>query len=358
MKTPPWLRLHRRVRQQAKVQRLSDAHFRAWVNLLCSTDDEGVLPADLGDLAFELRLSETDLETALAALVAARLFVKREDGRFIAHDWSDWQHKSDVSTERVRKHRERQKAVSETAVGTGSGTGETVSGTPPDTETDQNRSDTQAAGACADADFDRFWDAFEHRLDASKPLALAAWNDIADRPPIDDLLEAVAGYRAFLAAERVGRKPGVQGPPLMHAANWLRERRFDAFIAARTTQDAAVAAQLQNRLAKIPEGGWRDTAQAFAKAHGWPLWDGVMSAAKLDVEDDGKTLVIEFDRHFSRDFAEERGVTAKIATVAAPLPVVLRVKARAPAAAPKADDPDPLEIPAFCRRDPEPKEAA
>ena len=111
---PRWFRSHVAKLENPKVQRLSDAHYRAWESLLCvAARFDGVLP-DLSDTAFYLRRSAEETAELVEALIKARLF-ERTDAGIRPHDWDDWQYKSDVSTERVKRFRQRPRAVSATS---------------------------------------------------------------------------------------------------------------------------------------------------------------------------------------------------------------------------------------------------
>ena len=115
-----WFRSHANKLDNPKVQRLSDAHYRAWDSLLCvACRYDGVLPP-LRDVAFLLRRSEAATAKLLDALRAAGLFVETERG-IEPHDWNDWQFKSDVSTKRVERHRERHEQRSRNVSGDGPG---------------------------------------------------------------------------------------------------------------------------------------------------------------------------------------------------------------------------------------------
>lgn len=113
----PWLRIKTTARHNPKIQRLG-ALFQPWFNLLClGGERDGYLPA-MEDIAFELRLPEKRAVVVVSELVARKLVDETPDGRFRMHDWDEHQFKSDISTERVKRFRERQMkpfhAVSET----------------------------------------------------------------------------------------------------------------------------------------------------------------------------------------------------------------------------------------------------
>jgi hypothetical protein len=114
--------MHDCVLDDPKVQRLDGEVFKVWVNLLCvASRCDGVLPS-FEDTAFMLRMDVVDLMPHMKALQAAGLLDDTDDG-LAPHKWNERQYKSDVSTDRVKRFRERSTKQDET-----------VSETPPDTE--------------------------------------------------------------------------------------------------------------------------------------------------------------------------------------------------------------------------------
>lgn len=103
----PWLRLYRKTVNNPKVQKLRPELFKAWVNILCATDDDGTVP-DTADLAFALRVTESKAKEWVSALLAARLLAA-EGGRVSAHDWSE--HNYDEGYKHVKSHRARRAAA-------------------------------------------------------------------------------------------------------------------------------------------------------------------------------------------------------------------------------------------------------
>lgn len=123
-----WLRLYENVVNDPKMQRLPAEVFKGLINLWCiASANGGVLPP-IADIAFTLRTSEARVMALLDRLREAALL--DDDGTDIRpHNWNSRQFKSDVSTERVKRYRERQRGAS--------GNGDaTLHETPPDTETD------------------------------------------------------------------------------------------------------------------------------------------------------------------------------------------------------------------------------
>jgi len=102
-----WFRFYDEALDDPKVQRLSPHLFRVWINLLClASKADGVLPCT-ADIAFRLRMSETDARSALDDLILAELLDVCPDGKLRPHNWSGRQCASDTSKERTRKWREK-----------------------------------------------------------------------------------------------------------------------------------------------------------------------------------------------------------------------------------------------------------
>ncbi|TXH44475.1 MAG: hypothetical protein E6Q97_32605 [Desulfurellales bacterium] len=97
----PWFRLYRSMVDNAKAQALRPDLFKAWINILCCTDDEGNVPP-IDVLCFKLRRTQPVVAKYISELSTLGFIV---DNR--AHDWSEHQYKSDVSTDRVKRFRER-----------------------------------------------------------------------------------------------------------------------------------------------------------------------------------------------------------------------------------------------------------
>lgn len=130
-----WFRFYAEALDDPKVQKLDGDTFKAWVNLLClTTKNGGVLPA-IDDIAFALRIDANGARTLVERLLNATLIDKLNGGmngcRYAPHGWHKRQYKSDTSTERVKRFRERSKPTEETA---------------PDTESETEDSEANASG--------------------------------------------------------------------------------------------------------------------------------------------------------------------------------------------------------------------
>jgi hypothetical protein len=130
-----WLRLYTSILNDPKVQRLKAEHFKGWINLLClAKEQDGILP-ELPDIAFCLRISETEAQELVSTLQRNGLLDKSGE-HFTPHNWESRQYVTDVSTDRVRRFRERRR--------NGEGNvSEGVSGSVSATAPEQSRAETE-----------------------------------------------------------------------------------------------------------------------------------------------------------------------------------------------------------------------
>lgn len=246
-----WLRLYDSILDDPKIQMLSDKAFRALINLWClAKRNGGKLPADIRSLAFSLRWPEGKVRETLQALISARLIDKTETG-YEPHDWKQHQYESDVSTERVKRFRERHV----------NGSAKHLNGateTPPDTESEaETETNTPADAGSAPVskpkarkrteyvpDFEAFWKAYEPPLNSTKADAFLAWMQTAEqRPPLEQLLNAVRAHNAWIAEESRKRK---SEHPKKLAETWLRKQAWTSFLTV-SVDPAKAAAQLARR---------------------------------------------------------------------------------------------------------------
>lgn len=161
-----WFRFYSEALDDPKVQRLDGDTFKAWINILCiANQNDGFLPVG-DDLAFALRIDANAARTVVERLLNAGLIDKLTGGangyRYAPHGWNERQYKSDTSTGRVKRFRERSKPV-------------TV--TPPDTEAETEvtlSKDNGAANAAVEDSDAQFWDTAKSYLrgESKNPGAL------------------------------------------------------------------------------------------------------------------------------------------------------------------------------------------
>ena len=119
-----WFRLYDEVLDDPKVQKLSPELFKFWINLLClASKKDGVLP-DAEAVSFALRTPFHETRECLDSLFQCGLLDQNKKG-MTPHGWSKRQYKSDTSTDRVKRFRQRYRNVTPT-----------VTETPPDTYTE------------------------------------------------------------------------------------------------------------------------------------------------------------------------------------------------------------------------------
>lgn len=117
-----WFRFYNQAIRDPKVLRLSDSDFRLWVSLLAvASENDGSIPC-LSDLKLLLNRRLDHLSTGIDRLVKASLIDQLEAG-YEPHNWTKFQYRSDKSTERVQRFRERNRNSVET---------------PPDSDTDSD----------------------------------------------------------------------------------------------------------------------------------------------------------------------------------------------------------------------------
>ncbi|MGA1806726.1 hypothetical protein VHN57_08455 [Sphingobium sp. WW5] len=189
-----WFRMYAEVLDDPKVQRLNGEDFKGWVNILCLTaKHNGTLPA-ASDIAFALRMDEKKAAKLLQRLVSCGLLVEDETG-LKPNKWDTRQYKSDVSTSRVKRFRERSKKQDETE-------GETA----PDTETEAEVIPfSNENGSASDPD-KVFWDSAKAFLGSSKASLIGKWVSQHDRPSV---AAAIASAQAERAVDPIAFIEGV-----------------------------------------------------------------------------------------------------------------------------------------------------
>lgn len=206
-----WFRVDDGLVDDPKVQQLSDRLFRAVINLWCITSQNGGNFPPIEQIAFKLRLSPAKSAKVVDELRAAGL-VDDDDQGSRPHNWNGRQFKSDVSTDRVKQFRERQRNVSPA-----------VSETPPETEQRQNRNIAPNGASksyafedgiirLSEKDFSKFETAYP-RIDLrAELLSLSKW--AADQGPENwfHAVKAALANKNRAAKERAERPANGQLP--------------------------------------------------------------------------------------------------------------------------------------------------
>ena len=128
-----WFRFYDAALDDPKVQTLDGDTFKVWVNLLClASRNDGRLPA-IEHVAFALRCDQTVAERYIERLSNAGLIDRHNGGangyHYAPHGWKERQYKSDTSTDRVKRYRQRKRE------------------TAPETDTETDSSEPKGSGA-------------------------------------------------------------------------------------------------------------------------------------------------------------------------------------------------------------------
>lgn len=221
-----WFRFYHEALDDPKVQQLDGNLFKAWVNLLCLCCRNGGLPRSVSDIAFALRIDVDGCLTVLQRLSSGGLIDKVSGGadgmHYAIHGWEKRQFKSDTSTDRVKRFRERYRNDSET-----------VNETGPDTDTDtyteinkkekniQKRKRVSRSHSVADFldqnDFDIFWKDYPRKV--SKGTAVKAWQKAMAKTTASQIIEALHAWKRskdFPTEEKF----------IPHATTWLNAERW------------------------------------------------------------------------------------------------------------------------------------
>jgi hypothetical protein len=165
-----WWRAYEDAVDDPKLQRMSGELFKAWFNLLCLASRHGGQLPSVEDIAFSLRKSVAQV-AALIETLRQRALLDEVDGRIEPHNWRTRQFKSDVSTQRVKAFRFRQRNVSPA-----------VAQTPPETEADAD-TETEPEQSRSSLRVDA-------RVGGDKPAAQRATRISAEWTPSPDDLAA------------------------------------------------------------------------------------------------------------------------------------------------------------------------
>jgi len=199
-----WFRLYDDVLNDPKVQRLDGDTFKFWINMLCIASKRGGVLPSIEDMAFEMRVSVLVCTMKIDALKTAGLV--DGDKRLRPHGWEKRQYKSDTSTERVKRFRERSSNVAVTV-------DETGPDTDTDTEQKQIKKTNKKSRSASSAEFEQFWNDYPRKINkaqASKAFAKAMTKATAE--------EICSGVKAYPFSDDQQFIP--------HPATWLNQERW------------------------------------------------------------------------------------------------------------------------------------
>ncbi len=220
-----WFRLYAEVLHDPKVQLLPCEDFRSWINLLClASENDGSLPS-FQAIGFSLRMDENAVRTLIERLSNAGLIDRLNGGHngvhYAPHAWDKRQYKSDTSTGRVKRFRERERNKPVT---------------PPDTEADteqiiEAKASSPAKPKAAPSEvFDQAWGSYPAKgreRSKSRAKTVPIWKEAARAAGGEDRL--LAAVRRYVAEDQTHK--GECGPPAFD--RWLRDGRWEHWLGER-----------------------------------------------------------------------------------------------------------------------------
>jgi len=200
------------VYRNPKVGRLTDKQFRFWISCLCLCSENGGPLPDDRDIAYHLRVEPSKVAVLVGSLRDARLIDEGPSG-FFPHNWRDRQFASDDVNQRVKKHREAKRNVTETL--------QFENVTPSDTDTDTEQKQIHKEPVPADGGYDVWFEIF--------------WPDYWRRTAKAAGKKALAKHatseekRALIRAAMLAQKPGYERRDTEkrpYLSTWANQERF------------------------------------------------------------------------------------------------------------------------------------
>lgn len=120
MANQTWVRIYTEITRDRKIRRLPPAQRWVWIALLCMAKESPVqgklllaenVPVNVDDIVDEAGVDKDDVEAALEAFEKQGMIEYDENGVIVIKNWHKRQYQADSSTERVRRYRERKKAL-------------------------------------------------------------------------------------------------------------------------------------------------------------------------------------------------------------------------------------------------------
>lgn len=230
-----WFRLYDEVVDDPKVQLLPDRLFKAWINFMCiasKNDPRGTLPR-IEDIAYRLHLPVSKATSLLNELIQAGLF-DCDQGKHRSHNWDSRQFQSDVSTERVKRFRERSRNVTDNVPETADETDQIqIQNTDTESETD---TDTEGAVKYA-PDFETFWAVSTKR--GSKLEAFKVWKQLRIGPHLGaQVKSAMLKWMQSEQWQDETKQP--------HVCRWLKRRGWEELVPRSANGQTKVDRTIQN----------------------------------------------------------------------------------------------------------------
>lgn len=234
MKRNPWFRMYHEFATDQKVQMMSESDQRRLVMLFCLRCCNGHVTLRNEEIAFQLRVTETEwLKTK--EIFVAKGFI--DEGNNLIN-WGKRQYISDSSTERVRKHREKDKKRNKVKRYTN------VTVTPPDTDTDTDKPPISPKG---DELFSKFWESYPKKV--GKGAAEKSWKKI--KQPSSTLKEILNALEWQTVSDFWTKDNGQYIP---NPSTYLNQRRWEDQMAEKIKVANVYARDVPEWMTKAENG--------------------------------------------------------------------------------------------------------
>lgn len=203
-----WFRMYTEFSTDPKVQMLSEVMQRRLVMVFCMRASNSLVTLHETEIAFQLRISDDELKETKRSFVSKGFI----DESWNVLNWDKRQFRSDSSTERVSRHREKKRKESN---------GDVTLQKRRSNAPEQNRTE-QITTSSNDDLFNKFWQAYPRHT--AKQNARKAWDKLK-LVPDDPRLQAIENGLLRAKQSRDWLKDSGQFIP--HAATWLNGSRWN-----------------------------------------------------------------------------------------------------------------------------------
>jgi len=203
-----WFRMYTEFSTDPKVQMLSEVMQRRLVMVFCMRASNSLVTLHETEIAFQLRISDDELKETKRSFVSKGFI----DESWNVLNWDKRQFRSDSSTERVSRHREKKRKESN---------GDVTLQKRRSNALEQNRTE-QITTSSNDDLFNKFWQAYPRHT--AKQNARKAWDKLK-LVPDDPRLQAIENGLLRAKQSRDWLKDSGQFIP--HAATWLNGSRWN-----------------------------------------------------------------------------------------------------------------------------------
>jgi hypothetical protein len=224
-RSPPWVKLHKRLLDDFEFQSLPLASkaLAPMLWLLASEDGEGWIDAEAERISFRLRMSKEELDQAIRPLLDAGFFEREDDSAAQALGLSDALPESESESEAKQ-----------------------LSDPPsPSASEDADLSDLHSSQRTYPEAFETFWRDYPTDALMSKKRAFAEWKKLSP-PDREAARAAIAAFKDYC------RKYPAYRP--IHAERFLSQRRFEGFAAPPALSQAEIEAN-KDRADKLMRRG-------------------------------------------------------------------------------------------------------